>query len=169
MTPDKYTSRYRIDLDADPIFVPEGFEVVEHRKGGILRWAPYRPQIELYLTAAQRKGVVSGLAVAEELAEFEGTMVNANALDYLVGGYPDAPWIIPDSWQFVEPYKSKHILFWGTQYRYEGALCVRSLDWYADARMHAWKAGFCWTDHRLNSQYPAAMIRKPKVAASATE
>ena len=27
---------YGIDLDADPVYVPSGFEVIEHRKGGFL-------------------------------------------------------------------------------------------------------------------------------------
>ena len=40
---------YGIDLDADPVHVPAGFEVVEHIKGGFLGWTPHRPQIELYL------------------------------------------------------------------------------------------------------------------------
>jgi len=60
----------------------------------------------------------------------------------------------------VESNRMKHILFWGTKYRYEEGVCVRSLDWNADARERVWRPGFCWIDNQLNSQFPAAMIRK---------
>lgn len=152
---------YGIDLDADPIHVPGGFEVVEHQKGGFLAWTPHKPQIELYLTEAQRKGVVSGDKVLEDLEKYDGTMVNANALDFLIDHVTDFPWIIPDLWKNVEQHRKKHILFWGTRYRYEGGICVRSLDWSADARERIWRSGYCWVDNQLNSQFPAAVIRKP--------
>jgi hypothetical protein len=151
---------YGIDLDADPVFVPTGFEVVEHLRGGFLNWTPTKPQIELYLPEAQRKGVVDGAMVFEELEKFEGIMANANALDFLIGHVVERPWMIPEEWKNVEQNRMKHILFWGTHYRYEGSICVRSLDWSADARERVWKAGYCWIDNRLNSQFPAAMIRR---------
>jgi hypothetical protein len=151
---------YGIDLDADPVFVPPGFEVVEHIRGGFLNWTPHRPQIELYLPDAQRKGVVGGHKVYEAIQNFDGTIVNANALDFLINHVGDFPWIIPDAWKNVEMSRTKHILFWGTQYRYEDGICVRTLEWSADARERVWKAGFCWIDNQLNSQFPAAMVRK---------
>lgn len=168
MISEKYVVRYRIDLNADPLSVPSGFEVVEHRKGGILHWNPYRPGIELYLTEGQRRGIVPGQDVLEELKDYEGTVVNANALDYFIAALREMPGMLPETWKCVTPYKSKHILFWGTLYRHEGQICVRSLEWNADARVQVWKAGFCWADHRLNSQFPAAMIRKPKPVATET-
>jgi len=61
------TQTFGINLDADPVFVPEGFEVVEHIKGGFLNWNPKRPKIELYVTPNQRKGVLHGEQVFEEL------------------------------------------------------------------------------------------------------
>jgi hypothetical protein len=152
---------YRIDLDADPVFVPEGFEVIEHRLGGVLEWNPKKPQIELYLTPIQRKGIADGCLVFEELKEFDGTMANANLLDFFVNNLAHKPWIMPDEWKQVELHQSKHILFWGTRYRFEGGVCVRSLEWHADAREHEWKSGYCWVDIPLNSQFPAAMIRRP--------
>jgi hypothetical protein len=152
---------YSIDLDADPVFVPPGFAVIEHRMGGFLRFTPKRPQIELYLSPAQRKGVVSGTDLEEELKEFDGIQVNANALDFFIDNVRDNPWIIPEEWKNVEQHSSKYILFWGTRYRYEDGICVRTLEWNADARKVGWRSGYCWIDNRLNSQFPAAMMRKP--------
>jgi hypothetical protein len=152
---------YGIDLDADPVFIPVGFEVVQHIQGGFLTWTPHKPQIELYLPEAQRKGVLPGEKVLEAVQNFDGTIVNANALDFLLNHVADFPWMIPEEWKKVESNRMKHILFWGTQYRYDQGICVRTLEWNADARERVWKAGFCWIDNQLNSQFPAAMIRKP--------
>jgi len=99
--------------------------------------------------------------VLEALKEFDGTMVNANALDYLIDHVDGFPWIIPEEWKNVEMQRTKHILFWGTRYRFEDGICVRTLEWSADARQRVWKAGYCWIDNLLNSQFPAAMVRKP--------
>jgi hypothetical protein len=157
----KNIKTYGIDLDADPVHVPPGFEVVEHIKGGFQAWTPHRPQIELYLPEAQRKGVVAGWKVQEALEKFDGTMVNANALDFLIDHVTDSPWIVPEEWKKLDTQRTKHILFWGTRYRFEGSICVRTLDWNADAREQVWRAGYCWIDNQLNSQFPAAMIRQP--------
>ena len=48
-------SQHAIDTDADP-FVPQGWEVAEHRKGGILEWNPSR--IRLHLSSNQQNGKV---------------------------------------------------------------------------------------------------------------
>jgi hypothetical protein len=40
---------------------------------------------------------------------------------------------------------------------------VRSLGWSADARVQGWTSGYCWVDNLLNSQSPAAMIRKSDI------
>ena len=152
---------FGIDLDADPVNVPLGYEVVEHLKGGVLAWNPKRPAIELYLTPGQRKGVIHGEKVFEELGAYDGIPVNANALDYFITNLPHKSWIIPADWRKSDLHTTKYILFWGTRYLFEGGLCVRSLCWSADARVQGWRSGYCWIDHQLNSQYPAAMIRKP--------
>jgi hypothetical protein len=151
---------YALDLDAGPVFVPEGFEVVKHIKGGILKWSPARPQIELYMPQDQRRGVVHGERVFEELEDFDGVPANANALDFFLNNFRQRPGLIPESWKKVEQHTAKHILFWGTHYRYEDSICVRTLDWSADARKQEWTAGYCWVDKLLNSQFPAAMVRK---------
>jgi hypothetical protein len=152
---------YGIDLDADPVFVPEGFEVLEHVKGGRLEWNPLHPQIELYMSLEQRKGLMEGEKVFEQLSAFEGIAVNANALDYFMAHLGEKPWLIPENWKSVENHAEKHVLFWGTRYLFEGGICVRSLNWNADVRERVWKAGYCWADNRLNVQFPAAMLRKP--------
>jgi hypothetical protein len=154
--------RYGVDLDAGPVVVPEGFEVVEHLLCGHLEWNPLKPQIELYLPVGQRKGLMEGGKVFEQLLAFDGRPVNANMLDYLLANLAVKPWLIPESWKNVENSTEKHILFWGTRYRFEGGICVRSLNWNADARERVWRAGYCWVDNRLNAQFPAAMLRKPK-------
>jgi hypothetical protein len=158
---------YGIDLDADPVSVPEGFEIVEHVRGGVLAWTPTKPQIVLHLTPEQRKGIVPGAKLFADLEAFEGLRVNANALDYFLQNLPAKPWLIPSSWSSADQHKTKHILFWGTRYRFEGSICVRSLDWIADVRSRGWKAGYCWADNQLNSQFPAAMLSKPAVPPSA--
>jgi hypothetical protein len=152
-----------IDLGADPVFVPEGFEVVEHMRGAVIEWNPTSPLIELYLPAAQRKGILAGEKVFQELAAFNGMPVNANALDYFLANLFQKPWIIPEAWKRIDNYASKHILFWGTRYKFEDGICVRSLDWSADARDRGWKAGYCWVENYLNAQFPAAMLRGPAI------
>jgi len=158
MDPRERTEKFGIDLAADP-FVPNDFEVVEHIKGPLLEWNPHRPKIELVLMPGQRKGIMTGAKIQEDLKAFEGLPVNANALDYLLLRLKEAPWVIPHEWRSVEMHKSKHILFWGTLYKFDGSLCVRSLDWNQDARDQVWRSGYCWVENHLNSQYPAAMVR----------
>jgi len=152
---------YEINLDANPIFVAPGFEVIEHRVGGFLHFTPKKPQIELYLSPTQRKGVFSSTDLVEELKEFDGIQVNANALDYFIAHMQENPWIIPEEWKDVEQHASKYILFWGTRHLYEEGICVRTLEWSADARKLECQSRYGWIDNRLNSQFPAAIMRRP--------
>ncbi|MCX6795301.1 MAG: hypothetical protein NT165_01020 [Candidatus Falkowbacteria bacterium] len=104
-----------IDCDSAP-FVPEGFTLVSHKKGGMWKW---NPSVPFYLSKKQKKG---GYSVGTDLQkELEGQPVlNANVLDYLLAH----PELIPESW------KGKAIFFWGTIYRdSSGSLCVRYLRW----------------------------------------
>ena len=110
----------------------------------------------MYLTETQRKGIVAGEKLFEDLEKFNGSLVNANALDFFIDHVLSFPWLIPEDWKNVEHHRTKHILFWGTRYRYEEGICVRTLDWSADARERVWRAGYCWVDNQLNSQFPAA-------------
>jgi len=159
--------KYGIDLAADPVFIPEGFEVIEHLRGEFVEWNPQKPRIQLVLTPGQGKGTQDGNKIRAELAGFDGTPINANALDFFLRNVPHSPWMIPEPWKSVENFRSKYILFWGTLYRYEGSICVRSLNWKADAREQQWKSGYCWMDSILNAQYPAAMLRKKPVQVEA--
>lgn len=158
MIAESKTERVGIPLDADPIRVPEGFEVIEHIHAGRLPWNPRTPQIDLFLPPMQRKKLMHGNEVAAAIAAYDGLPVNANALDYFLENAASKPWLLPEEWKFVDGHSTRHILFWGTRYRYEGGICVRSLDWNADARARSWSGGFCWVDNDLNQQFPAAML-----------
>ena len=108
--------KHIIDLDADP-FLPEGWQVEEHKKGGQLEWDPTK--VKLYLSENQRNNrVIQGNKLRAELAN--QPVLNANVLDYLLAH----PELIP------EECKGKAVFFWGTIYRNsDGVLCVRCLYW----------------------------------------
>jgi hypothetical protein len=106
--------KHLIDCDADP-FVPDGWKVEEHIKGGRLEWDP--ENVSLYLSRKQQDGVISGDKLRKELKG--KPVLNACVLDYLMAN----PNLIPNEW------KGKCINFWGTIYRISvGLLCVRCLD-----------------------------------------
>jgi hypothetical protein len=106
-----------IDLDADP-YVPEGWSVLVHRKGGQLEWNPEK--VQLYLSPKQEDGrSILGLELREKLEnELWIWELNANLLDDLLAN----PHHIPEEW------KGKRIYFWGTIYvGSDGGLYVRYL------------------------------------------
>ncbi|MDE1925504.1 MAG: hypothetical protein KGH79_05040 [Patescibacteria group bacterium] len=129
-----------INCDADP-FVPNGWKVEEHKKGGQLKWDA--SQVALYLSKGQQGGkVIEGNKLRKELADKPA--YNANVLDYLLAN-PD---LIPEEW------KGKCVFFWGTVYRRSvGSLYVRYLYWNGD--------GWYWSDNWLDSDWdgndPAAV------------
>lgn len=106
-----------IDCDADP-FVPNGWSVVEHQKGGSFEWDASKA--ELWLANGQKNGrQLEGNKLRKEVAK--KVPFNACALDYLLAN----PHLIPDEWK-----GNKYIFFWGTVYRYpDSRLLVRSLCW----------------------------------------
>jgi len=112
----KVVSAHIIDCDANP-FVPDGWQVEEHIKGGQLAFDPAK--INLYLSKGQKKGkVIQGHNLRKELKG--QPVLNANVLDYLLAH----PELIPEEW------KSKAVFFWGTIYRgSDGGLYVRYLCW----------------------------------------
>ncbi len=126
--------KHVIDCDANP-FVPEGWEVIEHRKGGEFQWDPTK--VELYLCDEQKSEWIKGNELRKKL---EGKPVlNACVLDYL-HAHPE---LIPNEW------KGKYIFFWGTIYRFQdGRLSVRSLGLCADrwSRLASW-LGDRWYDY----------------------
>ena len=134
-------TKHIIDLDADP-FIPDGWGVVEHQKGGQFEWDP--ANVSLYLSPNQRDGkVIKGDKLREEL---KGEPVcNANLLDYLLVN----PQLIPDEW------KSKAVFFWGTIYRRsDGRLCVRDLYWDGGR----WLSDFYWLEFDWYGSNPAAVL-----------
>lgn len=128
-----------IDCDVNP-FIPNGWAVEEHKKGGMFKFNPEK--ISLYLSKKQKKGSIGGHDLRKELAD--KPVMNANVLDYLLAH----PELIPEEW------KGKYIFFWGTIYRNSvGSLCVRCLRWNG--------SGWCWYGYWLgsdfNSDSPAAL------------
>ncbi len=129
-----------IDLDAAP-FVPSGWKVEEHIRGGQLEWDSAK--VALFLSEGQQNGkVIQGNQLREEL---KGRPVyNANLLDYLLAH----PELIPESW------KGKHICFWGTICRASvGRLCVRYLYWDG----YRWDWDYLWLDNDFDDDSPAAV------------
>jgi hypothetical protein len=108
--------KHIIDCDAKP-FVPDGWKVEEHIKGGQFKWDP--SSIKLYLDESQENGKsIVGNKLRELLSG--KPVFNANVLDYLYAH----PELIPEDW------KGKAIMFWGTIYRSsDGYLYVRYLCW----------------------------------------
>ena len=117
-----------IDLDANP-FVPYGWEVRSHQKGGQFTWSP--DKVRLHLSSSQRgKGRIDGDDLQKEL-EKERVM-NANLLDYLLKN-PD---IIPESWKKDDEGNMLLSFFWGTIYcgpANANHRCVRYLCFRGDA------------------------------------
>ncbi|MBU2082042.1 hypothetical protein KKH14_01295 [Patescibacteria group bacterium] len=111
-----------INCNADP-FVPEGWTVEKHEKGGQLEWNP--ANVELYPLCAQKSGRTGGKELLEELTG--KPVLNANVLDYLYAH--QWSYNIPkvEEWR-TERGGEKIIFFWGTIYRdSDGHPCVRSL------------------------------------------
>ncbi len=129
-----------IDCDAAS-FVPKGWSVEEHRKGGQFAWDPGK--VSLYLSESQKNGsVISGNKLRKELQD--KPVLNANVLDYLL----EHPELIPEEW------KGKYIFFWGTIYRgSDGGLYVRCLSWDGER----WSWGDRWLGRGWNADNPAAV------------
>ena len=128
-----------IDCGADP-FVPEGWAVESHKKGGLFKWDASK--VRLHLSKNQKGDkCIQGHKLREELAN--ESVLNANILDYLLV-YPE---LIPEEW------KDKYVFFWGTVYRSSGGdLCVPCLLWLG-RRWH-W---FCyWLGGSFDCLSPAA-------------
>jgi len=133
--------KHVINCDADP-FIPDGWDVKSHKKGGELEWDPQR--IKLHLDEGQKDGrVIVGSDLRKKLAD--QPTLNANVLDYLLAH----PELIPESW------KDEHTPFWGTIY-YDsvGNVVVRYLYW-SDL---GWDWGRRLLGYDWDSNYPAAIL-----------
>jgi hypothetical protein len=130
------TVSHIIDCDADP-FVPKGWKVDEHKKGGQLELDPAK--IQLYLSPDQK----DGNKLRKELAD--KPVLNANVLDYLLAH----PRLIPEEWKKDDNGNTRYTFFWGTIYcDFAGYLSVRCLYFY-DGEWH-WSyywLGSDWSDH----------------------
>ncbi len=130
-----------IDCDTDP-FIPNGWRVEEHKKGGQFVWDPTK--VELYLSKSQKDGkTIEGNKLRKELEN--DPVFNANLLDYLLKN----PHLIPEEWKKDEKGNTRDIFFWGTIYRdSDGSLYVRCLYW-CDGQWN-WRCGwlgFGWDDY----------------------
>lgn len=77
-----------IDCDADP-YVPDGWKVEEHQKGGQFKWDA--SQMQLFLAEGQKNGKrIEGNKLRKELAS--QPVLNANVLDYMLAH----PHLIPE-------------------------------------------------------------------------
>ncbi|MFH1170224.1 MAG: hypothetical protein V1704_01550 [Candidatus Vogelbacteria bacterium] len=134
---------HMIDCDADP-FLPEGWKVEEHKKGGIIKWT--ESLITLYLADGQKCDKWMKGDVLREV--FKGQKVlNANVLDFLL----KHPELIPEEW------KCKTVFFWGTIYRDSvGRLCVRFLCWSGDR----WDWRYRWLVYDWDGSNPAAVLAR---------
>jgi len=129
-----------IDCDANP-FIPNGWSVEEHKKGGMFKFNPEK--ISLYLSKKQKKGSMEGNDLRKELAN--QPTLNANFLDYLLAH----PELIPKEW------KDKYIFFWGTIYRNsDDHLCVRYLRWDGFSK---WYSDYDLLDRTFYLVFPAAL------------
>lgn len=136
------TPEHIIDCDAEP-FVPDGWSVVEHQKGGAFKWDKEAQKYALYLDKGQKNGKwIEGNKLRKALAK--QPVLNANVLDYLLAH----PHLIPEEW------KSKVVFFWGTIYRFRGGdLYVRCLDWFGGR----WNWDASWLGSDWGGNFPAAV------------
>ncbi len=135
-----------IDCDADP-FVPEGWKVEGHQKGGIVKWT--ESLIGLYLDKGQQNGkCIGGNDLRQALKDQK--VLNANVLDFLL----KHPELIPEEW------KGKAIFFWGTIYRNsDGRLYVRYLCWSGSR----WYWHYLWLGNDWSGDNPAAVCASSAV------
>lgn len=130
---------YVIDCDARP-FVPAGWSVKEHQKGGAYKWDKSAQKDALFYPSNGQ----SCKKFRKELRDMSTPVLNANVLDYLLANQH----LIPEEW------KGKNVFFWGTVYRSSrGDLYVRYLCWSG-----AWWRWSCrWLVSHWRGYDPAAL------------
>lgn len=129
-----------IDLSAAP-FVPNYWEVVEHKPGDLFHWNPNK--LFLYLDDSQKNGrAIGGSELRQKLKGYK--VFNAVLLDWLL--QPENQYLIPKEW------KRKYVFFWGTVYRDAGGrLFVRYLYW----RRSGWHWDYLRLSHDWDASRPA--------------
>ncbi|MDO8512343.1 MAG: hypothetical protein Q7S57_03655 [bacterium] len=134
---------YIVDLDAYP-FMPDGWELLEHHKGGQFEFEPAK--IALFLSEDQKGDrQIRGYDLGNELRVHAG--FNANLLDFLIAH----PLLIPKDWN------GKTVFFWGTHYRNADGVCVRYLDWGGES----WIWNYYYLADDLTCEEPAAVPAQP--------
>ncbi|MDP3725924.1 MAG: hypothetical protein Q8R36_01870 [bacterium] len=137
-----------INCDADP-FVPNGWSVEEHQKGGQFEWNRDVQKDALWLSNSQKNGNrIEGNKLRKELRG--KSVLNANVLDYLLKN----PHLIPEGWKKDENSNTRYTFFWGTIYRAsDGGLYVRCLHW----RGGGWRWRCRWLGRVWHAGRPAAV------------
>ena len=135
-----------INCNVNP-YIPDGWKVEEHRKGGELEFDPAK--VVLYLDADQKDGrTIVGNELRKRLAD--KPVMNACVLDFLLANTN----LIPEAWKQDESGNTRYIYFWGTVYRSsDGNLYVRCLYW-NDGQ---WNWNYNWLDNEFDDQNPAAV------------
>ncbi len=129
-----------VDLSATP-FIPDGWSVEEHQKGGQFVWDPTKVRLHLDEGQTDRR-YVEGHKLRKLISK--KNPYNANLLDFLLKNGNQH--LIPEEW------KGKAVFFWGTIYRGSGGdLCVRYLDWGSGR----WRWSFIWLDGDWDGDGPA--------------
>lgn len=135
-----------MDCDAQP-YVPDGWTIEEHQKGGEIEFDPKKVEFHLSPNQTGDKSV-NGKKLREELKGKK--VLNACVLDHLMANTG----LIPESWKQDENGNTRYIYFWGTVYRYsDGNLCVRCLYW--DGGQWLWSYG--GLGNGWDSRRPAAV------------
>jgi len=136
-----------IDCDKQP-YLPDGWEVAGHTRGGQLVWDASK--VQLYLSDNQQNGKsIEGNKLRKELAN--KPVLNANVLDYLLAN----PHLIPEEWKADGNGNTRYIFFWGSIYRRSnGDLCVRCLYWGGDG----WRWSRYWLGRGWRGRDPAALV-----------
>ena len=131
-----------INCDIDP-YLPDGWEIEEHIKGGEFHWN--LDNVKLHLCDEQEQGFIEGNKLRKKLKT--QPILNACVLDYLLAN----PQLIPEEW------KGKYVFFWGTIYRHsDGDLYVRYLCWLGDR----WGWNDDWLDGYWDDNNPAVVSCK---------
>ena len=141
------TMQHLIDCDADP-FIPKGWTVESHKKGGQLAFDPAKVKLHLSPNQQGRK-YIEGNKLRKELAN--EPVLNANVLDFLLKN----PSLIPEEWKKDASGSTRYVFFWGTIYRDSGGyLYVRYLCWGGGS----WDWDYDWLDNDWYGYYPAAVL-----------
>lgn len=140
-------SRRIIDYDVTP-YIPDGWKIEEHKKGGEIEFDASR--ITLHLDEGQKDGrTIVGNELRKRLAD--KPVLNACVLDHLLANTN----LIPEAWKTNEDGSTRYTFFWGTIYRDEdGDLCVRCLYW-GDGQWY-WCSN--WLDREWDAEDPAAIL-----------